>query len=91
MKTTKFACLMSAASLALVAAGAARAEDQPAAAPAGPTPLSTPAMSSSLSANADPISVDTGPFGKIYFSGQFTGLGTWQNNAVLGNNEKGKA
>ncbi|MDB5497480.1 MAG: carbamoyl-phosphate synthase [Phenylobacterium sp.] len=91
MNTTKFACLTSVASLVLATAGAARAEDQPAAAPAGPTALSTPAMSSSLSANADPISVDTGPFGKIYFSGQFTGLGTWQNNAVLGNNEKGKA
>jgi hypothetical protein len=48
-------------------------------------------MSSSLSANANPVSLDTGPLGKIYFSGQFTALGTWQNNAVPGNNDKGKA
>ncbi|HEV7386000.1 MAG TPA: hypothetical protein VGN89_14055, partial [Phenylobacterium sp.] len=68
--------------LAFAAAGAARAEDAPAAAP-GPTALTAPAMSSSLSANADPFSLDTGPLGKIYFSGQFTALGTWQNNAVL--------
>jgi hypothetical protein len=77
--------------LALGAAGAARADDQPAAAPAGPTALSTPAMSSSLSANANPISVDAGALGKIYFSGQLTGLGTWQNNSVPGNNDRGKA
>src|SRR5437879_215434 len=91
MNTTKFACLTGAASLALAAAGGARAEDQPAAAPAGPTALSTPAMSSSLSANPDPFSVDTGPLGKIYFSGQLTGLGTWQDHAVPGNNDKTKA
>jgi hypothetical protein len=75
----------------LALAGAARADDAPAAAPAGPTPLSTPAMSSSLAANANPISTDVGFLGKIYFSGQVTGLGTWQDHAVPGNNEKGKA
>ncbi len=95
MKSRKIACLTSVASLALAAAGAAYAEDQPAAAPAaappGPTALSAPAMPSSLSSNADPINVDTGPLGKIYFSGQLTGLGTWQDHAVLGNNEKTKA
>jgi hypothetical protein len=91
MKSRKIACLTGVASLALAAAGAARAEDAPAAAPAGPTALSAPAMSSSLSSNADPISVDTGPLGKIYFSGQLTGLGTWQDHAVPGNNEKTKA
>ncbi|HEX9115656.1 MAG TPA: outer membrane beta-barrel protein [Anaerolineae bacterium] len=72
-------------------AGVARADDAPAAAPAGPTALSAPAMSSSLSANANPISTDVGFFGKIYFSGQVTGLGTWQNNSVPGNNDQGKA
>jgi hypothetical protein len=91
MNSRKIACLASVASLAFAAAGAARADDQPAAAPAGPTALTTPAMSSSLSANANPFSLDTGPLGKIYFSGQFTALGTWQNNPVLGNNDKGKA
>ena len=80
--------LFAAASVAI--AGAARADDAPAAAPAGPTALSTPAMSSTLAASPDPIGVDTGFLGKIYFSGQLTGLGTWQNNAVAGNNEKGK-
>jgi hypothetical protein len=81
----------SAALLALGVVGAARADDQPAAAPAGPTALSTPAMSSSLSANADSFSVDAGFLGKIYFSGQLTGLATWQNNPVTGNNDRGKA
>jgi hypothetical protein len=80
---------MAAAASAAIA-GAARAEDAPAAAPAGPTPLSTPAMSSTLAANANPIGADVGFLGKIWFSGQLTGLGTWQNNAVAGNNEKGK-
>jgi hypothetical protein len=78
------------ATASLMLAGAARAEDTPAAAPAGPTALSTPAMSSTLAANADPLSVDAGFLGKIWFSGQLTGLGTWQNHAVAGNNEKGK-
>ena len=78
--------------LALATAGAARAEDTPpAAAPAGPTALSTPAMSASLSANPDPLGVDAGFLGKIYFSGQLTGLGTWQDNAVPGDKDKGKA
>jgi hypothetical protein len=81
----------SAVLLALGVAGAAQAEDQPAAAPAGPTALSTPAMSSSLAANANPFNVDAGPLGKIYFSGQFTGLATWQNYALPGDNDKGKA
>lgn len=89
MKALKFSLLAAAATLTI--AGAARADDAPAAAPAGPTALSTPAMSSSLSANAKPIGADVGFLGKIYFSGQITGLGTWQDNAVPGNNEKGKA
>jgi len=85
MNARKFACLTSVAWVTL--AGAARADD----APAGPTPLSTPAMSSSLSASANPISADVGFLGKIYFSGQLTGLGTWQDNSVPGNNDQGKA
>ena len=90
MKAKKIGWLAGAASLALAAAGAARADDQPAAPPA-PTALSTPAMSSSLSANTTPYSIDTGPLGKIYFTGQLTGLATWQNNSVPGNNDRGKA
>jgi hypothetical protein len=89
MQTRKTACLTSAVALALVIAGVARAEETPAA-PAGPTALSSPAMSATLASNANPMSADVGFLGKIYFSGQLTGLGTWQNNAVAGNNDKGK-
>jgi hypothetical protein len=79
------------ATASMVIAGAARAEEPPpAAAPAGPTALSTPAMSSTLAANPNPISVDVGFLGKIYFSGQITGLATWQDNAAPGDNGKGK-
>lgn len=89
MKTRKIACLTGAAALALATAGAARAEDTPAA-PAGPTALTSPAMSATLAANANPMSADVGFLGKVFFSGQLTGLGLWQDNAVAGNNGKGK-
>ena len=52
-------------------AGAARAD-----------PLSTPAMSSTLSANANPSSFEAGPFGKIYVTGAVTGLVNGQSNPV---------
>lgn len=85
MKAIKIACLTGAAALSLAAAGAARADDTPpaaaAAAPAGPTALSTPAMSSSLSANADPLNFDAGPLGKLYVSGQVTAFGVSQTAA----------
>lgn len=74
MNAKHLTAFASAAALAFAAAGVARADDAPAAAPAGPTALSTPAMSSSLSSNADPLSIDGGPLGKIYVSGQFSGL-----------------
>lgn len=80
----------SAVTLGMAAASGARADDAPAA-PTGPTALTSPAMSATLAANANPTSADVGLFGKIYFSGQFTGLGTWQNNPVTGNNSQGKA
>ncbi|HLZ75504.1 outer membrane beta-barrel protein [Phenylobacterium sp.] len=76
MNATKFACLTGATALALAAAGAARADDTPPAAapaaPAGPTALSSPSMSSSLAAPSDPLNIDLGPAGKIYVSGQAT-------------------
>jgi hypothetical protein len=86
MNATKIACLTGAAALALAAAGAARADDTPPAAaapaaPAGPTPLSTPAMSASLSSNADPLSADLGPLGKIWVSGQVSVFGMSQTAA----------
>jgi hypothetical protein len=90
MNARKIACLTSVAWLAFAAAGVARADDAPAAAPAGPTALSTPTMSPTLSANPNPFNVDTGPLGKIYFSGQITGLATFQNNAFPGDSDKGK-
>lgn len=80
------------AAAAVATAGVARAEETPAApaAPAGPTALSSPAMSATLAANANPLSADVGFLGKIWFSGQLTGLGLWQDNAVAGDNGKGK-
>jgi hypothetical protein len=45
-------------------------------------PLSTPAMSSTLSANPKPNSFDAGPFGKIYVTGAVSGLVNGQTNAV---------
>jgi hypothetical protein len=85
MNSTRLACLTGAAALALAAAGAARAEDTPApaaaAAPAGPTALSSPAMSSSLSSNADPLNFDAGPLGKLYVSGQVSAFGAIQTAA----------
>jgi hypothetical protein len=92
MTSKKIASLTGVAALAFAAAGAARADDQPAApaAPAGPTALSTPAMSSSLSNNGNPYSVDTGPLGKIYFSGQLTGFAGWESPESFGANNKGK-
>jgi|SRR5579859_2056967 len=81
MKFTKFAAVSSAAGLAFAAAGAARADDTPAAAPAGPTALASPAMSASLSSNADPLNADLGPLGKIWVSGQVTAFGVSQTAA----------
>ncbi len=73
--------LATAASMGLTA-NASCADDAPAAA-AAPVPLSTPAMTPPLSANANPTSFDT-PLGKIFVSGQLTGLGFGQNHAVAG-------
>ncbi len=75
----------------LTAAGAARAQTTPppaapAAAPAPAAPaapsLLGPAMTPPLSLNANPISVDGGPLGKLYVSGQLTGLGLAQSDTV---------
>lgn len=85
MNARKFACLTGAAGLALAAAGAARADDTPpaaaAAAPAGPMALSSPSMSASLSSNADPLSADLGPLGKIWVSGQVSAFGSAETAA----------
>ena len=94
MTSKTIAGVTGAAALSMLCAGAAWADDQPAAAPAapaGPTALSTPAMSSSLSNNSNPFSIDTGPLGKIYFSGQLTGIGSWEDNPGFGDSSRGKA
>lgn len=51
----------------------------------GPTladPLPSPAIASTLPANPNPFAVDTSLLGKVYISGQLTGLGLWQNHVV---------
>jgi hypothetical protein len=87
MKSLKTIWVLGAASAALGLAGgtAAYADDAPAAAAAAPAPaaLSTPAMTGPLSNNPTPYGFDVGG-SKIYVSGQLTGLGLWQNNAVPG-------
>ena len=72
MNALKLTWLAGAASLAI--AGVAQADA-----------LSTPAMTAPLAANATPYAFDAGEFGKIYITGQLTGLATWQTNAVPGN------
>ncbi|HEY5410769.1 MAG TPA: outer membrane beta-barrel protein [Caulobacteraceae bacterium] len=64
--------------LTLCAAGASLAL----AASAHADPLGSPSMSASLSADTKPNSFDAGPFGKIYVTGQLSGLVNGQTNAV---------
>jgi hypothetical protein len=45
-------------------------------------PVPMPAMSASLGANPDPLSLEGGPLGKIYITGALTGLGYWQSEPV---------
>ena len=78
---------------AFAAAGAARADDIPpvagvAAAPAGPTALSSPSMSASLSNNSDPLNADLGPLGKIYVSGQISAFGSVETAHGAGDQRK---
>jgi hypothetical protein len=42
--------------------------------------LSTPSMTAPLSANASPASFDGGPLGKVFVTGQLSGLGLVQSN-----------
>ena len=55
-----------------------------AAAPAGPTAMTTPTMSYPLTANPKPISFDFGPLGTAYVTGVLTGLAYAQSNEVPG-------
>ena len=56
-----------------------------AAAPAAPSPLSTPAITGPLQA-APPITFDAGPLGKLNLDGIVSGIGLWQGNHVPGDN-----
>ena len=56
-----------------------------AAAPAAPSPLSTPAITGPLQA-APPITIDAGPLGKLDLDGIISGIGLWQGNHVAGDN-----
>jgi hypothetical protein len=50
-------------------------------------PQSMPAMSGSLNANANPISLDAGPLGDVSVSGALTGVAFWQSNFVRGDHQ----
>lgn len=47
-------------------------------------PLTTPAMSASLSANPNPTKIDAGPLGQIYVTGAVSAIGYAQNREVPG-------
>ncbi|MGA0599171.1 outer membrane beta-barrel protein [Caulobacter sp. KR2-114] len=69
MKSWKLVLCASAFSLGLAGLGVAHAD-----------PLASPAMTAPLSSNANPLSVDAGPLGKIYVSGQVSGIGYTQSH-----------
>jgi hypothetical protein len=50
-------------------------------------PLTTPAMTGPLKANAQPVSFDAGPIGKIYAGGAISGLAFAQSNATAVNDD----
>ncbi|TDV45071.1 putative OmpL-like beta-barrel porin-2 [Pseudomonas graminis] len=45
-------------------------------------PLAAPSLSSTLQPNDNPFAIDAGPLGKVYVSGQLSGIGLWQNHVV---------
>lgn len=45
-------------------------------------PLSSPSFAGPLAPNANPLSVDAGPFGRVYVSGQLTGLALVQSHTT---------
>ena len=62
--------------------GPADAKTETAPAAAAAVTISAPAMTPPLALNANPFSVDGGILGKVYISGQLTGLGLAQSDAV---------
>jgi hypothetical protein len=64
------------------------AGQQPAAQPAPEppaTPTLAPSMTGPLKANSNPLHIDGGPFGPVYLSGVFSGIGLTQSNPFPGN------
>ncbi|HEV2606939.1 MAG TPA: porin [Xanthomonadaceae bacterium] len=47
-------------------------------------PLAMPAMTGPLQGNSKPMAFDTGPFGKVYLTGAFSGLAFHQDNVSPG-------
>ena len=66
-------------SLPVCGAFAQSASSEPA-----PAPMTMPAMTGPLTANPNPMSVDTGVFGTWYVTGAVTGLGLLQDNHIPG-------
>jgi hypothetical protein len=62
-------------------------DQAPAAAPAAPSPLPTPATTGPLQLSP-PINFEIGSLGKYSINGAVTGIGLFQNNAVSGNNSQ---
>ncbi|WP_248919953.1 porin [Pseudomonas entomophila] len=50
--------------------------------PALAAPLASPSTASTLPVNDNPFALDTKLLGKVYVSGQLSGLGIWQNHVV---------
>ena len=74
--------------LALSGVSAARAEDTPAETPA-PTSaaMAMPTMAGSLSANANPASINAGPIGNVYVTGAISGIAFAQSSTFPGDND----
>ena len=50
-------------------------------------PMTTPAMSGPIAANANPFSVNAGPFGNVFVTGAVSGLGLWQDHTMPGDHD----
>jgi Putative beta-barrel porin-2, OmpL-like. bbp2 len=51
------------------------------------SPVSAPAMSGTLAANAKPMKIDGGPLGDLYVTGVLSGIALWQNNVFPGDED----
>ncbi len=76
MQTLKMTLLAASAALGLAGAETAHADA-----------LASPAMTPPLAANPTPLSVDAGPLGKVFVSGQVTGVALAQDHQVPGDHQ----